>query len=163
MRIYLANALGFQSEFDPLLSKYKTALAEVDEVYEPFAACAHLFDPKAIYEKNCEMLRDCDVVVALLDGSGSDTDSGVAWEMGYARALSKPIFGLHSEKLRKQEFGLTLNLQVSFGLAGLFKDLRELKEALAAKSAAEEEAASSGKQRAQTSLLDDAARPVSNA
>jgi len=40
-------------------------------------------------------LSRCDMVVALLDGA--DVDSGVAFEIGYARGLGKPVLGVRTD------------------------------------------------------------------
>ena len=52
-------------------------------------------EKKAIYEGDISALKASDVVVAILDGS--EVDAGVAYEMGYAKALEKPIIGLKTD------------------------------------------------------------------
>ena len=56
-----------------------------------------------------EDVRSADVVVAILDGP--DADSGVAFEMGYAHALGKPIVGVRTDFRQSQERGV--NMMVS--------------------------------------------------
>jgi nucleoside 2-deoxyribosyltransferase len=47
-----------------------------------------------IFEKNLEMIKNCDFMVANLNNfRGKDMDSGTAFEIGYAYSLNKPIFG----------------------------------------------------------------------
>ena len=52
-------------------------------------------EKKMIYDGDILALKTSDAVVALLDGI--DVDSGVAYEMGYAKALGKPIVGLKTD------------------------------------------------------------------
>jgi nucleoside 2-deoxyribosyltransferase len=52
-------------------------------------------EKKKIYEKDISALRKSDVAVAVLDGV--EVDSGVAFEMGFAKALGKPIIGLKTD------------------------------------------------------------------
>jgi nucleoside 2-deoxyribosyltransferase len=56
-----------------------------------------------------EDVRAADVVVAILDGS--DADSGVAFEMGYAYARATPIVGVRTDFRQSQERGV--NMMVS--------------------------------------------------
>jgi len=52
-------------------------------------------DKKNIFFMDIEGLESSDVVVAVLDGS--DVDSGVAFELGYAFARGKPIIGVRTD------------------------------------------------------------------
>ncbi len=54
-------------------------------------------------------VRAADVMVAILDGS--DADSGVAFEMGYAYARETPIVGVRTDFRQSQERGV--NMMVS--------------------------------------------------
>lgn len=48
-----------------------------------------------LFSTNVRALDRADIVVALIDGA--DADSGTAWEMGYARALGKPVVALRTD------------------------------------------------------------------
>ncbi len=50
---------------------------------------------RKVFAGDLSALEGCDVVVALLDGV--DVDTGVAFELGYAHALKKPIVGLKTD------------------------------------------------------------------
>jgi len=50
---------------------------------------------KTIYEGDILALKTSDALVAILDGV--DVDAGVAFEIGYAKALGKPIIGLKTD------------------------------------------------------------------
>lgn len=64
-----------------------------------------------IGEKNETFIKECDIVIATLDGS--DVDSGTAAEIGYAAALGKPIFGYRGDFRQAGENEATIvNLQV---------------------------------------------------
>ncbi len=54
--------------------------------------------PLAIYKANIKMIKKCDAVLANLDFfRGPSCDVGTAFEIGYARALGKPVLGYFSE------------------------------------------------------------------
>jgi len=61
-----------------------------------------------LYRQCTDALRQADLVVARLDGA--DADSGVAFEVGYARALDKPVVGLRTDFRHLQEKGLNVML-----------------------------------------------------
>lgn len=80
--------------------------------------------------ENVAALRRCSFVLAVLDGS--DVDSGVAWEVGFARALGKPVFGLRSDFRMHAHPGLSVNLMVANSCKKTFSDANELLEYLEA-------------------------------
>jgi len=61
-----------------------------------------------IFRLCVEGVRECDVMVAVLDGP--DADSGTAFEAGYAYALGKPIVGVRTDYRAQQERGTNLML-----------------------------------------------------
>ncbi len=65
---------------------------------------------KKIFSQHVKALHECDLVIAIVDGS--DADSGTSWEMGYAFALGKRIISLRTDFRR---FGLyePVNLMLS--------------------------------------------------
>lgn len=59
--------------------------------------------------KQCRCaLQESDLVLAILDGA--DADSGVAFEVGYARGLGKPVVGLRTDYRQLQLKGLNMML-----------------------------------------------------
>ncbi|ACL18042.1 nucleoside 2-deoxyribosyltransferase [Methanosphaerula palustris] len=50
---------------------------------------------RVIFSENLNVLRDSDLVVAVIDGA--DTDSGTAWEVGYAYACGIPVVALRTD------------------------------------------------------------------
>jgi nucleoside 2-deoxyribosyltransferase len=70
-------------------------------------------EKKEIYEKDVSALKGSDVVVAVLDGV--EVDAGVAFEIGFAKALGKPIIGLKTDYRtfsRVEEVNLMLEVSV---------------------------------------------------
>ena len=64
-----------------------------------------------IAANNLKMLNQADIVIAVLDGS--DVDSGVASEIGYAQANNKIIIGYRSDfRLSGDNLAAQVNLQV---------------------------------------------------
>ena len=62
----------------------------------------------ALYRRCTEEIGGADVVLALLDGA--DADSGVAFEVGYARGLGKPVLGVRTDYRQLQTKGLNVML-----------------------------------------------------
>jgi len=69
----------------------------------------------------------CDLVVANLNGVS--TDDGTAWEIGYAFAKGKPIFGLHTD-WRMRFPNEVVNLMIEYSLTSLVRSTDELAEAI---------------------------------
>ena len=63
---------------------------------------------RLIYEQCLQSLEEADLMVAILDGP--DVDSGVAFEMGYARARGVPIIGVRTDYRESQDRGLNIVL-----------------------------------------------------
>ncbi len=61
---------------------------------------------EALFKKCIAAVESADVVVAVLDGP--DTDSGVAFEMGYAYAADVPVVGVRTDFRQSQERGVNL-------------------------------------------------------
>ena len=72
-----------------------------------------------IYDRCLEMVKEADMMVAVLDGA--DADSGTAYEMGYARALGVPIIGVRTDYRKSQERGL--NLMLARGCDELLREM----------------------------------------
>jgi len=68
-----------------------------------------------IAQRNARWIEQANAVLAVLEGS--DVDSGVAVEVGYAAAKGKPIVGLRSDRRRAADsVGSRINLQVSWAV-----------------------------------------------
>lgn len=61
----------------------------------PFISKGNEKEKRSIYKEDLSALSRSDVIVAILDGT--EVDSGVAFEMGYATFLGKKIVGLKTD------------------------------------------------------------------
>ena len=80
------------------------------------------------------MIDDSNCVLAVLDGT--DVDSGVAAEIGYAYANAKRVFGIRRDfRQTGDNMGATVNLQVEYCIYAsggeIFNNLADAKNALA--------------------------------
>lgn len=89
-----------------------SALAEPD----PDRRRTHLSAANAaVAERNAQLIRGADGVIAVLDGT--DVDSGVAAEIGFAAALGRPIVGVRTDwRTAGDNEAATVNLQVEWFL-----------------------------------------------
>ena len=96
MKIYLAGP--FFTEFQrAAVKKYAQVLRDSgNEVYVPME---HFIEngeemlnsdwARKVFEEDVKAINHCDKVVALYEGLTSDT--GTAWEIGYAYGIKKPV------------------------------------------------------------------------
>lgn len=93
MRIYLAGPLFTQAErlWNRELKQY--LLHHGHEVFLP-QEHPHT-SARETFLLNLAYLRECEAVVAILDGA--DADSGTCWECGYAFARGKPVVAVRSD------------------------------------------------------------------
>lgn len=117
MKIYLAGPLFTQAE-----RRWNVELAAAIEARN---ADLHVIVPQEmelpikdgkldfaeIFARNVEILEGSDLVVAILDGA--DSDSGTAWECGYAYAKSIPIVGVRTDFRKHEDEYLNLMLSRS--------------------------------------------------
>ncbi len=69
----------------------------------------------AVAARNARLIRDAAAVLAVLDGS--DVDSGVAAEIGFAAALGTPVVGVRTDwRSSGDNEAATVNLQVEWFL-----------------------------------------------
>ena len=130
MRIYAAGPLGFTEATRPFHDEVLVPAlrARGAEVLDPWTggaaieAALAIEDPGArvaalqaanreVAQANEEMIRRCDGVLAVLDGT--DVDSGTAAEVGFAAALGRPVVGWRSDvRSAGDNEGAIVNLQV---------------------------------------------------
>jgi nucleoside 2-deoxyribosyltransferase len=129
--VYVASALGFS---EATRAYNELLLAAVRGAgHEPLDPWSNApVDPQAIGARNEDHIRAADAVLALLDGT--DVDSGVAAEIGFAAALGKPVVGFRLDFRQAGDMpGAIVNLQVEHWLSGPVN--RTLEAALEALSA----------------------------
>lgn len=118
MKIYLAAPLFTQAErrwnFDlaTALSSLENAVILPQLSVKPLIAGDGTFDRKALFEKCRTDVHSADCILAILDGS--DSDSGTAWECGYAYALGKPVIGVRTDfRLGEDDSKKNVNLMLA--------------------------------------------------
>lgn len=122
-RCYVASPLGFtEAGRFYYEEQYLPALAAVVEPVNPWgrvdanevAAATASGSLRELWlgvgRANVALIRDCQLLVAWLDGQ--EVDAGTATELGYAAALGLPCFGLRSDLREAGETGMAVNLQV---------------------------------------------------
>ena len=131
MKVFLAAPLFSEAERD---FNSKVAKRLRDRGFEVWLAQESPFihegtskEKEKIYEEDISALKTCDVVVAILDGV--EVDSGVAFEMGYAVAIGKPVIGLKTDHraFSKME---AVNLMLEVSLVKLCNTIDEILTAL---------------------------------
>lgn len=71
-------------------------------------------DQSDLFNLNLSALASADAVLAVVDGT--DVDSGVAWEMGYAFARGIPVISLRTDfRLRSETETSAINLMLDRG------------------------------------------------
>jgi nucleoside 2-deoxyribosyltransferase len=77
---------------------------------------------RRVYQQDCEHMKTADVLVAVLDGA--HIDEGVAFELGFARALNRVCLGLQTDVRRALPTGN--NPMVKCGLDRVFAEPKAL-------------------------------------
>lgn len=96
MKIYLASPLFTEFEKTMARTSAKFLREKGNEVYAPmehqvedaWTLPNHIW-AREVFNKDIEAIQECDVVVCLYYGLYSD--SGTAWECGYAYGIGKPV------------------------------------------------------------------------
>lgn len=114
--VYVASPLGFSETTRAYNEVLLAALRGAG--HEPLDPWSNPpLDPQAIGFRNEDDIRAADAVLALLDGT--DVDSGVAAEIGFAAALGKPVVGFRLDFRQAGDMpGSIVNLQVEHWLTG---------------------------------------------
>ena len=129
LAIYAANPAGFCDSTrawlrDTLLPKLSDPLFEILNPWEAVMGLSSsqiressktmaLETAMGMGKTNAESIERCDVVFAVLDGT--DVDSGVAAEIGYAVAKGKMVIGVRTDyRLASEVPACTVNLQVEY-------------------------------------------------
>lgn len=124
MKIYLAGPLFTQAErrwnreLAAVLVKLKPNLHIILPQDMEIEFLGNEPDFTTIFRRNVESIEISEAVVAILDGS--DSDSGTAWECGYAYAKGKPVIGVRTD-FRISENG-NLNAMLSQSAYVVFQE-----------------------------------------
>ena len=133
-RVYLAGPLGFTDAgkhyhrtmmrpavecagfeiLDPWPSAYRRFEVVEDRALSGGALVDALRETNHLTgSENQAMIKQCDAVLAIVDGS--DVDSGTASEIGYAAALGKPVVGIRTDlRMSADNLATAINLQVAY-------------------------------------------------
>ncbi len=84
-------------------------------------------EKKYLFEEDLKALRESDFIVAILDGN--DVDAGTAFELGYAYASGKPLYGLKTD-YRSFSPIENVNLMIEVPVRHIFRSLDEVIAAL---------------------------------
>jgi nucleoside 2-deoxyribosyltransferase len=132
MKVFLAAPLFSEAERDFNSKVAKRLRDEGFQVWlaqeSPFTHEGTSKEKKKIYEEDISALKTCDVLVAVLDGV--EVDSGVAFEMGYAASLGKPMIGLktdHRTFSKMEDVNLMLEVPLTKLCSGIDDVITELK------------------------------------
>ncbi|MDM5339581.1 nucleoside 2-deoxyribosyltransferase [Fictibacillus enclensis] len=99
VRVFIAGPF-FDQEQIARIQRLENALSRNPQVAEFYSARFHQNQQypwgskewrKVVFNLDLYALRRADVVVAIHDYEGKSTDSGTAFELGYAYAYQKPI------------------------------------------------------------------------
>ncbi|MDY6931209.1 MAG: nucleoside 2-deoxyribosyltransferase [Halobacteriota archaeon] len=130
-KVYLAGPLFSlaETEFNKRLCEKIVSLGYKVFLPQEDSNNSHDSDIKneEIFEKNLVAIDDSDIIVAVLDGA--DIDSGTAWEIGYASALRKPVFGIKTDFRSLGKEG-PVNLMIYYSLKKFCTTVEELMIAL---------------------------------
>lgn len=80
-----------------------------------------------LFKKDLEGIRDSTVILAILDGT--DVDAGTAFELGYAHAIGKPLYGMKTD-YRSFSPVENVNLMIEVPVRQIFRSLEEVIAAL---------------------------------
>jgi len=154
IKIYLASPLGFAESTRDFMAIMESRIAACGyTVINPWhlsnsqqfevASLIENSDERrqALHELNMKVaainekaIRECSVVVAVLDGP--DVDSGTASEIGFAYAIGKQILGYRSDfRMASDNEGSLVNLQIEYWIESsggcIVRNLDELCQELA--------------------------------
>lgn len=150
-RVYTAGpAVFFPDLAEKIAASHRNAAAHGLEAVVPgdvldrpegFPASPTMHD---IYQLNVDRLLRSDAVVAdLTPFRGPSADAGTVWEIGFAVALGKPVFGYTTDTreyrdkvapdgLRIEDFGAIDNLMIAASIESIVADQERAMAAVAA-------------------------------
>jgi nucleoside 2-deoxyribosyltransferase len=128
VNIYLASPFFNEEQLDRV-QRVEEALAKNPTVAEVFSPRLHQFEEfefgskqwrEATFNNDVKHILWADVIVAVHDFDDKYTDSGTAWEMGFARAYVKPVVMLQEKQ------GVPVNLMLAESIHAYFTSVAEI-------------------------------------
>ncbi|MBS9337455.1 nucleoside 2-deoxyribosyltransferase [Fructobacillus parabroussonetiae] len=126
-RVYLAGPFFSETQIAQV-ERLEKVLADHPQIGDVFSPRKHqheeyeMFSPewqKVTFASDVQAIDDADVIVALSDFDGADTDSGTAWELGYAYAKQIPVLTI-------KEDTETLNLMLAKSLTAYLHKVEDV-------------------------------------
>ena len=123
MKVYIAAPCFSEPELD-----YNQKIAKSIESagHEVILPQDYKGNTEALYSACIDGVEEADVIVALLNGT--DTDSGTSFECGLARGMDKFVVGFRSDVRENHIDGL--NLMLRYGVTMLVNSLESMIEAI---------------------------------
>jgi nucleoside 2-deoxyribosyltransferase len=126
MKLYIAGKLCSGSEVEMLEKVAKLCETKGFTTFLPHrdvGPCKDINDVQRVFKGDIKQgFKDCDAVVALLDGL--HVGAGTAWELGYAYAKGVPVVGLKTDE--PVEEALDYLSPIIIGSTKIVKTLNEL-------------------------------------
>lgn len=130
-RVYLASPFFSEQQIDRVKA-LEEALENNPTIGEFFSPRLHqtqgdleMYSPawaKATMENDVSEVDKADIIVAIIDFDGQDTDSGTAWELGYGIATGKPTFLLRFDE------SVRANIMLTERNTAFFTDAKQVQE-----------------------------------
>lgn len=128
MKAYIAGAL-FSKEERIFLEEIAKICKDIGlDTFLPHRDAGLGEDTEEIFKKDFLGLDECDVLVAVLNGT--DVDSGTAWEIGYAYSKRKKIIGIIDDiRIDKDRLNVMIanSVEIVDSIDELKKSLIEIK------------------------------------
>ena len=122
MKIYLAGPFfndrereNIEKVRDILRGKNLDVFVPMEHKFEDDDKMANDVWGKMVFELDRDAIFDCDALVCIYDGMYSD--SGTAWEIGFAKALNKKIVVVHADYVGVAS--LMINNSADFNINGI--------------------------------------------
>lgn len=129
MKVYIAGPLCGEKE-RKFLEKIDNIVKNIGfETFLPHRDCGlykDIRDIKKISERDIKEIRNCDLVIGILNGIC--IGAGTAWEMGFAEAMGKKVLGLKTD--RKVNESIADISAVIAGKVEIIESVEELKKKL---------------------------------
>ncbi len=127
--IYLAGPIFSAGEIawaKELCVALRERLADKDvQIIWPYELSTNQWTPEEIFRANLEALDRCDLMVAILDGSG--VDDGTAWEVGRFFQQKKKVLGIRTDIRNAGESESSrVNLMIEFSCLSISSKIEEL-------------------------------------
>lgn len=142
IKVYFAGPDVFRNNPQEYFEKIEEKWLKY-KVQPLFPFDSSLVKSDSIYYKNTELIKECNILIANLDPfRGPSIDVGTAFEIGYAKALGKPVVGYTESPINEyktrvtkdmieqsaqypyvENFGLYDNLMISHSCSSIHESL----------------------------------------